>query len=97
MFVTWFRSLSKCTCVVKRMESMAGVLNNLDCPLYNLSSTFKLVPSIAVAAEVSFVHECDDSCEFSRTDCSLMVERETISTDKLHFKHNYNGITLYTV
>ena len=71
------------TCVlVQTMKSMAGVLNNLDFPLYNLSSTFKLVPSIAIVAEVSFMHECD--CKSTKA---------TIDTDSVHMHgHHASGI-----
>ena len=76
------------------MEPMAGVTNDFDCPLYLLTRVFEVVSSSAVAAEVSFVHECDETCKFTDT-LSCVVEREEVSLQKLQFVHSYDRNYLY--
>ena len=81
-------------CLVQKLEPMAGVINNFDCPLYFLTTTFELRSASAVAAEVSFVHECDDACTFTDVSC-YSIERESVSVDKLQFVHDYDINQLY--
>ena len=66
-------------CLIQEMESMAGVINNFDCPLYSLSNRFNLVHTASILAEVSFVHQCDASCTFISEARSHLVECESIN------------------
>lgn len=81
-------------CLLQLMEPVGGIVNNLDCPLYVLSTSFELVSNTSIAAEVSFVHECDDQCKFVSDSRPLLVERESVSVDELRFVHDYNSNNL---
>ena len=81
-------------CLVQLMQTMAGVINDLDCPLYSVTDTYKLVPSTAVNKEVSFVHQCDNSCHFVDSR-SAVVEREQVALDRLQFVHDFETNPLY--
>lgn len=77
------------------MEPMEGIVNEFDCPLYVLSTKFELVASASIAAEVSFVHTCNDKGKFVTNHCPAFVERETVSVDNLHFDHDYSTNNMY--
>ena len=94
MFVLGLKYKNDKVCLVQQMEGMAGVVNNLDCPLYSITTNFKLMPSTSVKAEVSFVHECDESCDFVNSG-SVIVEREEVTLDKLQYVHNFETNRLY--
>ena len=89
MFAFCLQSEISRMCLLQQMEPMGGIVNNFDCPLYILSSNFKLVSTASIAAEVSFVHECNDRCKFASDLCLRLVEN--ISVDKLHFAHDYDN------
>lgn len=73
---------------------MGGVTNELDCPLYTLPTTFKLVASSLVTCAVSFVHEYSSGCKFENSTPLVSVEREPVSVDRSVFVHDY-GCNLY--
>lgn len=82
-------------CILQLYEPMNShgihVLNEYDCPLYFLTSTFLCVQSSCIISSVSFFHECSPSCTFTRTDSYCQIERETVSTHKLVYRHDYNN------
>ena len=81
--------------LLQSMESMGGITNDFDCPLFIMTSTFRLVPSVCVVTEVSFVHECTSGCKFSRSTPLVTVERESVSQDRLVFEHDYSSNNMY--
>lgn len=80
-------------CILQLYESLDSfgtqVLNEYDCPLYSLTSTFCCVPSSSIISSVSFFHECSSSCTFSHTNSVSLVERETVTTHKRMYLHDY--------
>ena len=52
-------------------QTMAGVINNLDCPLYSVTGTSKLVPAL---------HCCDTPCCF--VDSRSVVGQEDVALDR---------------
>ena len=52
------------------------------------------MPSTSVKAEVSFVHQCDESCDFVNSG-SVIVEREEVTLDKLQFSYYFETNRLY--
>ena len=94
MFLVGVESAQHRMCLVQLMQSMAGVVNNLDCPLYTVTERYSLVPSTAVQVEVSFVHQCDKSCHYVESR-SVVVEREEVALDRLQFAHNFETNPLY--
>ena len=81
-------------CLVQEMESMAGVVNDIDCPFYSITKTFRLAPAISIDLEVSFVHQCDKNCKFLDSG-AVHIEREDVSLNKLIFEHSYSSNHLY--
>jgi len=65
------------------------VLNEYDCPLYTITDVFHTVPSGCISHTVSVLHECTDSCVFKRVDVQTHVERETVTSHKLVFDHDF--------
>ena len=80
-------------CIVQLFEPLDSfgtqILNEYDCPHYSLTSTFCCVPSSSILSSVSFFHECSSSCTFSCTNSLSEIERETVTTYKFLFIHNY--------
>lgn len=84
----------RCMCLVQEMEPMAGVVNSIDCPLYSVTKTFRLIPAISIDLEVSFVHQCDKKCKFLDSG-AVLIEREDVALNKLTFQHDYTSNLLY--
>ena len=76
----------RCMSLVQEMEPMAGVVNNIDCPLYSVTKTFQLIPAISIDLEVSFVPQCDKNCKFLDSGV-VLIEREDVFLFFFMFLH----------
>ena len=87
-------------CIVQVYEPLdsfgAQVHNEYDCPIYTLTNTLCCVSSSSIFSSVSFVHECSSSCTFSRTHSDSQIERETVTTHKPLYLHDYQ-CSLYSL
>ena len=87
-------------CIVQLYEPLdsfgAQVLNENDCPLFSLTNTFCCISSSSILSSVSFFHECSSSCTFSRIPSDSQIERETVTTHKLLYIHDYQ-CSLYSL
>ena len=72
-----------------------SVVNEHDCPLFDLSTTIFCTTGNNIQRPVSFVHECSAACLFKETGTSIRnVEREIVQEDTLIFEHDWNN-TMY--
>lgn len=67
--------------------------NEFDCPMYTLSFSVVVVSSSVISSPVSFVHMCQPSCTLTNKRVSIVVERESSSTSKPIFVHDYTNRT----
>ena len=73
------------------LASNVPVLNEYECPLLTLSTTVVFVHSTAISTAISVMHQCSDTCSFVRTSCFENRERESVSTNKLVFQHDWSN------
>ena len=92
MLLTCVQTPLNVYCLLQSMESMGGITNDFDCPLFTMTNTFRLVPSSSIATEVSFVHSY---CKFSQSTPLVTVERVSVSLDRILFEHDYRANTMY--
>lgn len=63
--------------------------NELDCPLLELSEHYKIIPSSAVIAPVTILHECDNYCKFIAGTKQTDECEEYINKGLLNYAHNF--------
>ena len=68
------------------------LLNEFDCPLFSLARSILSVDSSNILAAVSFVHECDEACNFVERNVQLTQEREETEMSRLVFEHNWSNM-----
>ena len=71
------------------------LLNEFDCPLFSLARTILSVDSSNILAAVSFVHECDEACNFVERNVQLTQEREETEMSRLFL--NITGVICCSV
>ena len=80
-------------CIVQIFEHMDAlglpIFNEYDCPLLNITSLFRCVPSTTIAHSVSVHHECSSTCTFTRALATTVVKREHVVSQKLNFVHDF--------
>lgn len=87
-------------CVLRGLESVlspSGVLikNEFDCPLLHLTCDVFIRKPSHIKKAVSVIHECGDSCKFVSVECARSVERETVTSKRIEFKHDVCTNTMY--
>ena len=85
-----FKAIDNQYCLLQKMSPISSE-NEFDCPMYVLSFDLVVVQSSCVCSPVSFVHECQHTCTFTEQLVSVAVERDSCSTCKLTFVHDYTN------
>lgn len=97
LLLTTVKQKEHTVCIVQGFDPMElptgeQLLNDFDCPLFNLSRTLFSVDSTTIVTATSMVHECGNSCHFQETQDHSMVERELVESTTLVFKHDWTQL-----
>ena len=74
---------------VETCNQSEPLLNPMDCPLLLLLSVFKVIFSEHIISAVSIMHECSSLCTYTQCSTSYTVERESVTTNTITFKHDF--------
>ena len=81
-------------CLVQGFQSMS-LLNEYDCPILELTKAVFSTPGSNIRRAVSVIHECTASYYMQEERTSRNIERESITCNRLEFKHDYTN-TMYS-
>lgn len=87
-------------CILRGLQFITSplgdkIMNEVDCPLLELSHTIFTTLSSSVLKAVSVMHECSTTCHFVSKQIPQNIERESVSVSKLEFEHDFSSNLIY--
>ena len=85
-------------CLLQKMcfttsETGYSTTNEYDCPMLEACNDVLAVISTNILTDMSVVHACNESCQFTETIVESGVERELVQSSKLVLKHDFSNNT----
>ena len=77
--------------IVEEKAMDQPILNEFDCPLLSLSTTFHVIPSSSTVTSVSIIHQCSQACTFAQSSTPVTREREVLISSQLTYTHDYSN------
>lgn len=83
-------------CILQELQPQKDIggmpiTSEFNCPLLLLTSNVYAIPTTSIISPVSVIHMCDYTCSFAFESVSRSVERQTVTSNKLTYRHNLDN------